>query len=194
MTTGIPTEFTADGVLDVGTYEATIEQVRDSILVRGPHDAEDNSWDAVHRLRLLDSAEILIVQLRAAGISEIFIDGSFAEAKPRPNDIDGYFECTIADLATGDLARRLNGLDPHKIWTWDPAARKPGPESTKKQLPMWHRYRVEFYPHCRGLLSGIKDRFGNEQQFPAAFRQQRGTGLRKGIIKIVPSNANVEVV
>lgn len=46
MTTGIPTEFTVDGVLEVGTYEATIEQLRDSVLVRGPRDADENSWDA----------------------------------------------------------------------------------------------------------------------------------------------------
>ncbi len=44
---------------------------------------------------------------------------------------------------------------------------------------------VELYPHFPGLLSGICDQFGHELQFPAAFRQQRGTGLQKGIVKII---------
>jgi hypothetical protein len=45
---------------------------------------------------------------------------------------------------------------------------------------MWHRYRVELYP-----LSGIQDKYGNDLEFPAAFRQQRVTGEQKGIIKVV---------
>ena len=181
----IPGTFTPDGVLDVGTFDATLAQVRASILVVGPPNAQDIQWDAPHRGRLVDKAAILIEQLRQVGITEIFLDGSFAEAKPRPNDIDGYFECPLELLASGELQARLNALDQYKVWTWDPSARRPGPGSTKKQLPMWHRYRVEFYPHVPGLLSGIKDNAGNQLQFPAAFRRQRGSGVRKGIVKVV---------
>ena len=55
---------------------------------------------------------------------------------------------------------------------------------TKKQLPMWHKYRVELYPHF-GQISGIKDEFNNDLQFPAAFRKTRDTFQPKGIIKII---------
>jgi len=56
----------------------------------------------------------------------------------------------------------------------------------KKQLPMWHRYRVELYPHIPGLGlgSGILDKWGNELEFPSAFRQSRRDGTPRGIIKI----------
>jgi len=56
----------------------------------------------------------------------------------------------------------------------------------KRQLPMWHRYRVELYPHVPGLGlgSGILDRWGNELEFPSAFRQSRRDGTPRGIIKI----------
>lgn len=53
----------------------------------------------------------------------------------------------------------------------------------KKQLPMWHQYRVELYPHF-GQSSGIQDQYGNELEFPAAFRRSRADGKPKGIIKI----------
>jgi hypothetical protein len=184
----IPESFTPDGVLEVGTYGATLDEVRASILVVGPPDAVALQWDGAHRRKLVDSAEILIKQLWQVGLSEIFLDGSFAEAKPHPNDIDGYFECDLALLASGELQRQLNALDPHKVWTWDPASRRIGTGSTKRQLPMWHRYRVELYPHLPGLLSGIKDGAGHELQFPAAFRRQRGSGVRKGIIQVVSSH------
>lgn len=72
-----------------------------------------------------DNLEILTGQLWQAGIREIFADGSFAEDKDHPNDIDGHFVCTLDKLRTGDLVRHLNLLDPYKVWTWDPASRKP---------------------------------------------------------------------
>jgi len=49
---------------------------------------------------------------------------------------------------------------------------------------MWHKYRVELYPHY-GQESGIKDEFGNDMTFPAAFRKSRNGDTPKGIIKII---------
>jgi hypothetical protein len=100
--------------------------------------------------------------------------------------IDGYFECDLRELMTGELERKLNLLDPSKVWTWDPASRTPYRGYPKKQLPMWHKYRVELYPHVPGLGigSGIVDKYGNELEFPSAFRQCRGNGKPRGIVKI----------
>ncbi len=78
----------------------------------------------------------------------------------------------------------LNQLDPYRVWTWHVNRRTPDPNSTKLQLPMWHRYRVELYPEY-GQLSGIVDEFGNNQLFPAAFRKTRGAFKPKGIIRLV---------
>ncbi len=75
-------------------------------------------------------------------------------------------------------------LDPYKIWTWDRSSRIPAPNSPKKQLPMWHRYRVELYPHY-GQLSGITDKYGHELLFPSAFRQSRVEHRPKGIIQLI---------
>jgi malonate decarboxylase alpha subunit len=60
------------------------------------------------------------------------------------------------------------------------------PVGLKKRLPMWHRYRVEFYPHVPGLGigSGIVDKYGNELEFPSAFRQCHRNGKPRGIVKI----------
>jgi hypothetical protein len=87
------------------------------------------------------------------------------------------------ELATGTLQNKLNLLDPHKVWTWDPATRQPFRGYPKKQLPMWHVYRVELYPHF-GQGSGIRDRYENELEFPSAFRLSRRDGQLRGIIKI----------
>jgi hypothetical protein len=100
--------------------------------------------------------------------------------------LDGYFVCSLQALASGELARKLNLLDPHKIWTWDPRSRQAHRGYPKKQLPMWHRYRVELYPHVAGFLSGIRDPNGHELEFPSAFRQSRRDGKPRGIIKLKP--------
>ena len=125
----------------------------------------------------------LVTQLWQIGIQDIFADGSFVEDKDHPNDIDGYFVCDLMELASGELQRKLNLIDPHKVWTWAPQGRRPFRGYPKKQLPMWHQYRVELYPHF-GQGSGICDRFGNELEFPAVFRLSRRDSKPRGIIKI----------
>jgi len=177
------TQFTAEGLLPPGDYLLSVSELQDSFLVHGPEDrASCPRWDAAWRSRLVDNLGILVRQLCQVGITEVFVNGSFVEAKEHPNDIDGYFECELLRLATGELERELNLLDPFKIWTWDPASRRPYRGYRKPQLPMWHRYRVELYPHV-GQLSGIRDKYGHQLAFPAAFRLSRA-GQPKGILKI----------
>jgi hypothetical protein len=179
--------FEADGLLPPGDYELSFDELRQSILVLGPGGATMSpSWDSGWRAKLVDNLEILTRQLWQVGITEIFADGSFAEDKDHPNDIDGYFVCGLDPLRSGQLTRELNLLDPYKVWTWDPASRRPYRGYPKRQLPMWHKYRVELYPHVPGLGlgSGIRDRHGNELEFPSAFRQSRRDGKPRGIVQI----------
>ena len=176
-------EFTQEGLLPPGDYSLSLDELYESTLVAGPGSAYPN-WDALWRRKLVDNLGILARQLWQVGIEEIFIDGSFVEDKDHPNDIDGTFVCDLKLLASGELERRLNLIDPHKIWTWDPASRRPYRGYPKKQLPMWHQYRIELYPHV-GQLSGIQDRFGNELEFPSAFRLSRRNGEPRGIVEIV---------
>jgi hypothetical protein len=178
----LPDDFDARGLLPPGEYEVSFAELRTSLLVRGPRTPVPH-WNAEWRWYLTQQAETMVDQLWAVGIRDVYLDGSFVEDKPHPNDIDGYFVCDLAPLADGSLTRALNLLDPRKVWTWDPRSRTPYRGYTKKQLPMWHAYRVELYPHY-GQSSGIVDQYGNELQFPSAFRQRRSTCEPKGIVKI----------
>ena len=176
--------FTINGLLPPGEYVLTLEQLRASHLAAGPPDPTTApGWDLSWWEKLVDNLGILVHQLWQVGIREVFVDGSFVEDKDHPNDIDGYFVCELRPLASGELQRELNLLDPHKVWTWDPASRRPYRGYPKRQLPMWHAYRVELYPHV-GQLCGIRDRYGHELEFPSAFRQSRRDGKPKGIVKI----------
>lgn len=177
--------FEPNGLLPPGDYEVTFDDLRHSVLVLGPGEPSDcPTWDAGWRARLVDNLEVLTRQLWQIGITDVFADGSFAEDKDHPNDIDGYFVCDLNWLKSGQLTRELNLLDPNKVWTWDPASRRPYRGYPKLQLPMWHKYRVELYPHVPGLLSGIRDKHGNELEFPSAFRQSRRDGTPRGIVKL----------
>jgi hypothetical protein len=176
--------FTAEGLLPAGDYPLTLDALRSSFLVTGVG-VGSATWDAPWRSGLVDGLGVLVEQLWHGGIDRIFVDGSFVEDKDHPNDIDGYFECPVRYLASGQLQRDLNALDPYKIWTWDPMSRRPDPNSAKRQLPMWHQYRVELYPHFPGLMSGIRDPFGNELEFPSAFRLSRRAYRPKGIVQII---------
>ncbi len=175
--------FTNEGYLPPADYELTLDRLRSSMLAVGPPDGYAN-WDQGWRAYLVDNLAVLVEQLWQVGIDDIFVDGSFVEDKEHPNDIDGYFVCDLMDVARGRLQRELNLLDPHKVWTWNPASRRPYRGYPKKQLPMWHHYRVEMYPHY-GQWSGIQDKFGNALEFPSAFRLARRDGQPRGIVKII---------
>lgn len=177
----LPPTFTENGVLPPGDYLLTLDELAESLVVEGP--GQSPNWDRNWRRELVENLAVLVNQLWQIGIREIFIDGSFVEDKDHPNDIDGYFKCELSRLANGDLQRELNLLDPHKIWTWDPASRRPYRGYAKRQLPMWHAYRVELYPHF-GQLCGVRDEHGQELEFPSAFRRSRFQGTPRGIIKI----------
>ena len=174
--------FDEFGLLPPGDYALTLEELKQSMLVTGPQN-RDEHWDTAWRARLVENLGVLVNELWTADITEIFIDGSFVEDKSHPNDIDGYFECELMQLATGALERQLNLLNAHKVWTWDPQSRRPYHGSATLQLPMWHFYRVELYPHY-GQLCGITDVHGHELEFPSAFRTSRQDGRPRGIVKI----------
>jgi hypothetical protein len=118
-----PLNFTADGMLPPGDYPMTFQQLRSSLLIRGPT-LPIEGWDTPWRSQLIDGLEVMVRQLWQIGVTDVFVDGSFVEDKVHPNDIDGYFVCDLKKLASGELERELNRLDPHKVWTWDPRARK----------------------------------------------------------------------
>jgi hypothetical protein len=159
----------------------TFEELRKSILVKGPLVGPEE-WDLSWRRQLVDNLEILVRQLWQAGIDDIYVDGSFVEDKPHPNDIDGYFVCDPAELPA--LRARLNEMDPYQVWTWEDDRRTPDRNSAKRQLPMWHQYRVELYPHYAQLGVGV-DSFGNPLLLPSAFRLRRYSSPPKGIVKII---------
>jgi hypothetical protein len=178
-------EFTKNGALPPGDYDLTLDELGASMLVLGPGEPKDHPvWDASWRERLVDNLGVLVNQLSQVGIDRVFIDGSFVEDKDHPNDIDGYFECDPRRIADGSLQRDLNRLDPEKCWTWDHTERRAYRGYPKKQLPMWHAYRVEMYPHYTGLIAG-RDEHGVALEFPAFFRKCRGTGVPKGIVQII---------
>ena len=135
-----PVLFNSRGLLNPGDYEMTFDDIKKSILVIGPGTSVEPEWDDQWRLHLVEQAEVLVKQLWQIGVTEIFLDGSFVEQKAHPSDIDGYFVVDdLRDFASGDFTRRLNMIDPYKIWTWEQHSRKAYNGYMKKQLPMWHK-------------------------------------------------------
>lgn len=184
---GLPLpQFTEEGILPIGDYILTFEELRSSALVLGPVDHSPH-WDTEWRRTLVDNFEILTRQLWKCGISRVYVDGSFAEEKDHPNDIDGYFACSADRFASGDLEDDLNLLDPWKVWTWDEDQRHTTDNDSVGHLPMWHRYRVDLWP-AWGWPPQI-DEFGHQVGPPYLFRHTR-EGKPKGIIVIEREGAS----
>jgi hypothetical protein len=90
-----------------------------------------------------------------------------------PDDVlpAGDYPMTLEELRNSHLVTGEGNLSD----TWDP---------TKLQLPLWHKYRVEMYPHF-GQPTGIHDKYGNNLLFPAAFRKSRIDHRPKDTVQVI---------
>jgi hypothetical protein len=110
----------------------------------------------------MDGLKDAIENFRAAGVSSIFIDGSFITNKDNPNDIDGCWS------AAGDID--LDKLDP---LFWDSKT----PNEKRANLhKLKARYGLDFY-----IAEGTEN--GSGLKFPDFFQVNR-EGKMKGIIRI----------
>jgi hypothetical protein len=180
-------KFDEEGLLPPQEYPAALNELRESLLVQGPMPRE-SGWDSVWRLQLANNLEILAKQLWQAGVQTIYINGSFVENKGHPNDIDGYFKCDPDDYLSGRLEKRLNELDPKKVWTWDYKRRIQVANSDKSQLPMWVQYRVELFPDYGFNTSGILGPDRLPMPMSELFRFRRDDFKPKGIVRLIPTD------
>lgn len=72
--------FNDDGLLPPGDYELTIEEIQRSFLVQKSL-LVSPTWDQEWRHELTSCLSLLANQLWEVGVSRIYIDGSFVEAK-----------------------------------------------------------------------------------------------------------------
>lgn len=135
----------------------------------------------------------MVEQLWAEGISEIYIDGSFATDKLHPGDIDGYFVVQKpADALDSDfedeLCKRLNKHDHNNIWTWKDKDRKRPAEAEKGQLPMWWHYHMEMWPEYGQWSGQVHPVSGEKLTHSQLFRITK-QGEDKGIIKLLRNSS-----
>jgi hypothetical protein len=122
-------------------------------------------WFHAPRRWLVKGLHAAVEAFWAAGVQEIYIDGSFCTEKPDPGDIDGYW----VEPDEGVYDR----IDPYWIdfeLVLVPLVRKWKPR-------MWSDYGVEFYIHTAMQATP-------ELGFAEFFRQDRD-GQPRGLIQVV---------
>ncbi|MEK4799945.1 hypothetical protein NYE37_13665 [Thermoactinomyces sp. FSL K6-2592] len=176
--------FNEFGYLPPGVYELTIEELRDSILVKG--DESVYLWNEPWRRYLVSNLEVLISPLWRLGFDSVYLDGSFCTDKEKPGDIDGYFEWNLevdhrhqAFEEIMKLANELNSLSPAPVWNW--WERRPNAQGELKS-EMWHHFRCEIFPNTFGIYA-LQNEHGERIKFDQLFRFDEN-GIEKGIVKI----------
>jgi len=101
----------------------------------------------------------------AAGIQEVYIDGSFCTEKPDPGDVDGYW----LEPDEGVYDR----IDPY----WIDFESIFVPHLRKWKWRMWADHGVEFFIHPMM-------RANPDMAFPEFFRHDR-TGQPRGVIRVM---------
>lgn len=131
------------------------------LLAQGVHDA---TWDelvvalgfSAKRKDLLVGLREACLNLRNAGATHVFVDGSFSTAKKRPGDWDScYFS---------------KGVDPAKL---DSVLK----DYSNERAAQKNKYGGEMF-----IAESSSSPFG--PPYSDFFQKDRGTGRRKGIIKL----------
>jgi len=136
-----------------GNHQATLEEIATRL------------GFTTRRRWLLKGLRAAVEALWAAGVEQIFVDGSFCTEKPDPADIDGYW----IEPDDGVYER----IDPY----WIDFELVPVPRLRKRKWRMWVDHGVEFFIHP-GMLAapGLG--------FPEFFRRDRN-GRPRGIVQVV---------
>ena len=149
----IPPLDPATGGLPPGDHRATLEEIR-------------KRFGFTPRRRwLLKGLRSPVKAFWAAGIEEIYIDGSFCTEKPDPGDIDGYW----VEPDPGVYER----VDPY----WIDFQLVLAHHSRKWKWRMWVEQGVEFFIHPTMEATP-------ELGFPVFFRQDRD-GRPRGVIQVI---------
>ena len=154
----IPAFDPSTGALPPGNHQATLEQIGRRL------------GFTPRRRWLLKGLRAAVEAFWAAGIQEIYIDGSFCTEKPDPGDIDGYW----VEPDEGVYDR----IDPYWIdfeLVFVPLVRK-------WKWRMWSDHGVEFFIHPAMQATP-------ELGFPEFFRQDRD-GQPRGLIQVVKAETS----
>ncbi len=119
---------------------------------------------------MLKGLRLALEAFWAAGIEDVFIDGSFCTGKPDPGDIDGYW----VEPDSGVYER----IDPY----WIDFTLVPILHLRKWSWRMWAEHGVEFFIHP------IMDAAPNVG-FPEFFRSDR-EGRPRGVIRMLRAKGN----
>ncbi len=149
----IPAFDRRTGALPAGTHRATLLEIKERF------------GFTPRRRWLLKGIRVAVAAFWAAGIEEIFIDGSFCTEKPDPGDVDGYW----VEPDEGVYDR----IDPY----WIDFDLVLVPHTRKWKWRMWADYGVEFFIDP-AMQAGL------QMGFPEFFRRDRD-GQPRGIIQVV---------
>lgn len=111
------------GYLPAGEHDATLDEVEAAFATN------------YKRREIFKGLTFVVERLLSYGVTQIWIDGSFTTAKPRPHDVDVVYEAPPgADTSTWGLLsyeRQDQLLDLQKVDLWP----HPSPQTAKRGLP-----------------------------------------------------------
>jgi hypothetical protein len=140
-------QFTEEGLLPPGIHETDLEELEEKM-----------GWSR-RRRELLEGLEKALGLMASHGVRRVYLDGSFASDKDRPNDIDGCY-----DLAEDVTTEDLEGLAP--IF----------PPSPFNRAEAKRRFGVDFFPAAATEL-------GSGQPFLRFFQTDR-EGRERGVLAV----------
>lgn len=139
--------FTPYGLLPPGIHTASLEEVEKRL------GFSPKRQDLIER-----GLKPVLARLKALGVHEVYLDGSFATAKPSPGDIDGYILTTVGSAVDAELAEHYEDWKgAHQLDFWPAYTDQPG-EMSQAWWEARFGHTKEKPPAAKGIVKLILGR------------------------------------
>ena len=136
--------FNQYGLLPPGVYPADMEEVVQKL------GFSSKRQDLIER-----GLKPVVAQLKALGVREVYLNGSFTTLKPSPEDIDGYVLTTVESTLETEVAERQEEWKAiYRVDVW-PAYIDQSGEMSQVAWKVFFGHTKEQPPKAKGIVKLI---------------------------------------
>ena len=146
--------FNQHGLLPPEIHSASIEEVVERL------GFSPKRQDLIER-----GLKPLVERLKALGVREVYLNGSFATSKPSPGDIDGYVLTTVGSALETEMAEHQEEWKAtYQVDLWPAYTDQPG-EMSQAAWEIFFGHTKDQPPKAKGIVKLILE--GGERDVPA---------------------------
>ena len=146
--------FNPYGLLPPGIYPASLEEL-----------AQKLGFSSKRQDLIGQGLKSMVERLKALGVRDVYLNGSFTTSRPSPGDIDGYVLTTVGSALETEIAEHQEEWKAtYQVDLWPAYTDQPG-EMSRAAWEVFFGHTKDQPPKAKGIVKLILE--GGERNVPA---------------------------